>query len=101
MPFQKFVALSGALLLVACGEAPYDPRGVDRDETLLSVSATGEAETRPDQARFEAGVNNWAATARAATAANVEDIREIVTALRQAGVADKDIQTRSVGVQRV
>ena len=101
MLFQKFAALSGALALAACGDAPYDPRGVDRDETLLSVSATGEAETRPDQARFEAGINNWAATARAATAANAEDIREIVAALRQAGVAEKDIQTRSVGVQRV
>jgi uncharacterized protein YggE len=101
MPFQKFAALSGALALAACGDAPYDPRGVDHDETLLSVSATGEAETRPDQARFEAGVNNWAATARAATAANAEDIREIAAALRQAGVAEKDIQTRSVGVQRV
>jgi len=101
MAFQKLVALSMALSLSACGEAPYDPRGVDRDETLLSVSATGEAETRPDQARFEAGVNNWASTARAATAANAEDIREIVAALRQAGVAEKDIQTRSVGVQRI
>jgi uncharacterized protein len=101
MPFQKFAALSGALLLTACGDAPYDPRGVDRDETLLSVSATGEAETRPDQARFEAGINNWAATARAATAANAEDIRDIVAALKEAGVAEEDIQTRSVGVQRV
>ena len=101
MPFQKFAALSGALALAACGEAPYDPRGVDRDETLLSVSATGEAETRPDQARFEAGVNNWASTARAATAANADDIREIVAALREAGLAEKDIQTRSVGVQRI
>ena len=101
MLFQKFAALSGALALAACGDAPYDPRGVDRDETLLSVSATGEAETRPDQARFEAGINNWAATARAATAANAEDIREIVAALRAAGVAENDIQTRNVGVQRI
>jgi uncharacterized protein YggE len=95
------VPLTAALAVAACGDAPYDPRGVDHDETLLSVSATGEAETRPDQARFEAGLNNWAATARAATAANAEDIREIVAALRAAGVEEKDIQTRNVSVQRV
>jgi uncharacterized protein YggE len=90
-----------ALALAACGETPYDPRGVDHEETLLSVSATGEAETRPDQARFQAGVNNWAASARAASEANAEDIREIVAALKAAGVAEQDVQTRTVSVQRI
>src|SRR5215218_9345973 len=100
MSLHKLVALTGALALAGCGDAPYDPRGVDHDETLLSVSATGEAETRTDQATFQAGVNNWAASARAATAANAQDIREIAAALRQAGVDEKDIQTRNVSVQR-
>lgn len=27
--------------LAACSQADADPRGVDRDETLLTVSATG------------------------------------------------------------
>jgi len=90
-----------ALVLAGCGETPYDPRGVDHEETLLSVSATGEAETRPDQARFQAGVNNWAATARAASEANAKQIREIVAALKAAGVAEKDVQTRTVSVQRI
>ena len=93
-----FAAL-GALALAGCGDTPYDPRGVDHEETLLSVSATGEAETRPDQARFQAGVNNWAASARAASEANAKQIREIVAALQAAGVAEKDIQTRTVSVQ--
>ena len=101
MMIRKLVPLAGALVLAACGETPYDPRGVDREETLLSVSATGEAETRPDEARFQAGVNNWAVSARAASDANAEDIREIVAALRAAGVAENDIQTRNVGVQRI
>jgi uncharacterized protein YggE len=90
-----------ALALAGCGETPYDPRGVDHEETLLSVSATGEAETRPDEARFQAGVNNWAASARAASEANAKQIREIVAALQAAGVAEKDIQTRTVSVQRI
>lgn len=97
IPFASLAALA----LAGCGDTPYDPRGVDHEETLLSVSATGEAETRPDQARFQAGVNNWAASARAASEANAEDIREIVAALKAAGVAEKDVQTRTVSVQRI
>ena len=40
------------LALGACSEKAPDPRGVGHDETLLSVSATGRSETRPDEARF-------------------------------------------------
>ena len=93
--------VSLVVLVAACGDRPYDPRGVDHDETLLSVSATGEAETRPDEARFQAGVNNWAATAREASAETGADIEEIVAALKQQGIPEQDIQTRAVGVQRI
>ena len=88
------------LALAACNEA-YDPRGVDRDETLLSVSATGESEVRPDEAFFQVGVENFARTGKAASDANAQDIREVVAALREAGVPADDIQTRTVGIQRI
>ncbi|MBA4094945.1 MAG: hypothetical protein C0489_12790 [Candidatus Accumulibacter sp.] len=88
-------------MVAGCGGAPYDPRGVQREETLLSVSATGQAETRPDEAQFQAGINSWDGNAKAAGEANLAKIREIVGALRQLGVAEKDIQTRTVSVQRV
>ncbi|MDN3644615.1 SIMPL domain-containing protein [Pontixanthobacter aestiaquae] len=89
------------LSLTACGDPPYDPRGVDSDETLLSVSATGEAETRPDEARFQAGVESFARDAKAATGANAEAVQKLVTALKSAGVPEKDIQTRAVGIRRI
>ena len=94
-------ACATALTLGACGETAYDPRGVDHEETLLSVSAVGEADTRPDEARFQAGVQNWARSAKAASEATKEDIDEIVAALKALGVEEKDIQTRTVGVQRI
>lgn len=94
---------TGSLLLVlaACGDQAPDPRGVDRDETLLSVSATGEAETRPDRAVFQAGVTSFAANARAASEANREAMDRVVAALREAGIDAKDIQTRALSVQRI
>jgi uncharacterized protein YggE len=74
---------------------------VDRDETLLSVSATGQAETRPDQAQFQAGISTWDRSAKAASAANLQKIEQIVLSLKELGIAEKDIQTRAVNVQRV
>ena len=94
-------AVPGALALTACSDPAYDPRGVDHAETLLSVSAVGEAKSRPDEARFQAGINSWARNAKDASAANAEDIREVVAALKGAGIAEKDIQTRTVGIQRI
>lgn len=51
----RLTLVAVVLLLGACSDTVYDPRGVSQEETLLSVSAIGEAETRPDQARFQAG----------------------------------------------
>jgi uncharacterized protein len=89
------------LALAACGDAALDPRGVDRNETLLSVSATGEAETRPDMAVFEAGIETFGGTGKAASSANAVKIGALVDALVAAGVPANDIQTRSVGIARL
>jgi len=98
----KLPFVVGSLLILgACGQEPYDPRGLRHEETLLSVSATGQTETRPDQAQFQAGISTWAKTAKAASAANLKKIEEIVAALKQLGIPEKDIQTRAANVQRV
>lgn len=98
---RGIIVLSAALALSACGGQTYDPRGVESDETLLSVSATGRAETRPDEAQFQAGINSWSATATSATAANARAIEEVVDALKAVGIPEKDIQTRNTGIQRI
>ncbi|WP_137680216.1 SIMPL domain-containing protein [Aurantiacibacter suaedae] len=94
-------ALALVPLVSACGDAAYDPRGVEHNETLLSVSASGEADTRPDEARFTAGVENWARSSEDASKETQDEIAQIVAALRELGIEDKDIQTRTVNVQRI
>ena len=96
-------ALSLAVLaaLAGCAPAPPDPRGVDHGETLLSLSATGEAEAVPDEAFIELGVNSYATAARNAQAANTTKIEAIVAALAELGVAAKDTQTRNLSLQKV
>jgi uncharacterized protein len=94
-----------AFALAACsgggGGGRHDPRGVDRDETLLSVSATGRSETRPDMATFSAGIETFGATGPLASAANEERMNKLVTALEAKGISDKDIQTQSVSINLV
>ncbi|GAA3789183.1 hypothetical protein GCM10022600_07160 [Qipengyuania pelagi] len=93
--------VAAPLALAACGDRADEARGVDHGETLLSVSASGQAESRPDQAQFQAGIETFAANARAASEANQKKIAEIVATLRDLGVAEKDIQTRAVTVRRI
>jgi uncharacterized protein YggE len=95
------MAVPAALALAACGSGASDPRGVDSAETLLSVSATGEADMRPDQAFFQIGVENFGSTGQAASTANREDIAALLAALKSAGVPDDDIQTRVLNIQRI
>ncbi len=90
-----------ALLLAGCADTAADPRGVARDETLLSVSATGEAEARPDQAFFQVGIESFGATGEAASTANRTRIAALLAALKGAGVPEADIQTRAVNIQRI
>ncbi len=89
------------LLLAGCGDTEPDRRGVDRDETLLSVSASGEAEAVPDMAYIEIGVESFGGNAAAASKANEDKISKIATAIAAHGVADKDTQTRNLSLNRV
>lgn len=87
--------------LAACGTSAPDPRGVDRDEVLLRVVASGEAETRPDIARFSAGVSTIAPTSEAATRLNNEKMARVMAAVEKLGVARDDTRTQALTVNRI
>lgn len=87
--------------LAACADKPADPRGVERDEVLLQVSATGRTDTRPDEARFTAGVETNEASAAAASAGNSLKMNQVVAALEKLGIKGDDLQTRRINMQRI
>jgi uncharacterized protein YggE len=89
------------LSLAACDRPPPDARGLQRDEVLVQISASGRADTRPDEARFTAGVSTIAPTAAAASAGNSEAINRVVAALRGLGIRPEDVQTRSITLNRL
>ena len=89
------------LVLAGCERAAADPRGVDRAETFLTVTASGRADTRPDEARLQLGVQATAASAGEASRANREKMEQVTQALGRLGVKADDLQTRNLSLQRI
>jgi uncharacterized protein YggE len=91
----------GSLAVAGCERHGDDGSRVDHDETLLSLSASGEAETVPDVAVIEIGVESFAGNARAASDANNRKAAEIAASLEEFGVGERDIQTRNLSITRI
>jgi uncharacterized protein YggE len=99
---MKIAILTGlALATAACDRGKPGPGGLERGETLLQVSATGQNETKPDEARFGAAVVTFAATAESASQLNATKMTTVITAIRALGIDEKDIQTSNVSVSKV
>lgn len=98
---RSIVLLAAVVSLAACGHGRPDPRGVDRDETLLTVSATGRADTRPDEAHLQLGVQSQAASASEASRLNRDKMARVTEALARLGVKPDDLQTRTLTLSRV
>jgi uncharacterized protein len=98
---RNLVLMPIALVAAACDRAPADPRGVDRDETLLTVTATGRADSRPDEARLQLGVQSQAGSAEEASRLNREKMNRVTAALAGFGVKPDDLQTRNLSLQRI
>jgi uncharacterized protein YggE len=90
-----------ALFAAACTPTNPDPRGVEKGETLLTISATGRAEARPNEARMQLGVNSQGANAGEASRLNREKMARVTAALTRLGVKPDDLQTRNLSLSRI
>ncbi|MBB1472131.1 MULTISPECIES: SIMPL domain-containing protein [unclassified Luteimonas] len=86
----------GATPMTASAQTPAMQAGADA--TLLSVSARGQASRVPDVATASAGVVTQATDASAAMRANAAQMTKVMAAIREAGVAEKDIRTTGISV---
>jgi len=66
--------------------------------TRLDVNATGEVTRVPDVAIITAGVVSRSATATGALQDTADRMSRVLTALKRAGVEDRDIQTSNVSL---
>jgi len=100
---RKFVLIA---LLAAASAAPamaqpqaapiMSPLGPN--SAILSLTAEGRSRRTPDVAMFTAGVTTQGRTASEALTENNRRMAAVVAALRRAGIAERDIQTSSIGL---
>jgi uncharacterized protein YggE len=70
-----------------------------RPTTLLTLNVEGRTARVPDMAEVSGGVVTAAPTAADAMSQNAERMTAVVAAVRQAGVAERDIQTSGLSLQ--
>ncbi len=71
---------------------------VASDGTLLSVSAEAKATRVPDVATMSTGVVTQAADANGALRANAEEMNKVMSAVKAAGIAERDVQTSGISI---
>jgi uncharacterized protein YggE len=100
----RHVVWISALVLAASALAGVGaPRLIQADSGdpqpgTLSVVGTGSVTTTPDTATLSAGVTTQGSTASEAMDANARAMVKVIQALKDAGIASKDLQTQFVSV---
>jgi uncharacterized protein len=88
-----------AVVAPTVAEAQMTPSPVQTiSGTRLDLQARGESRVVPDIALISAGVVTQASDAGGAMRDNAARMARVMTALKKAGVADKDVQTQSVSL---
>ncbi|MCE9520886.1 MAG: SIMPL domain-containing protein [Alphaproteobacteria bacterium] len=104
MNIRAIAAGSGLVIVAALAAAALiGPRqGISAPDgalpRLISVSGIGEVKTRPDMALINTGVTTEGATAQDALSKNNAAMAAVMNALKNAGVAEDDIQTSNFSV---
>src|SRR3954454_8388079 len=93
------IALAAALAVLLVAAAPAAAQTTDTTPTV-AADGVGTATLTPDLADFQVGVFRRAATSRAARKAVNTRIAAILRALRGAGVAEADIRTVGLTIDR-
>ena len=88
-------ALIFAFALVVALDAPT-ARAADRLVTVTGEATVGAA---PDTAVIRVGVNSTAKTAREASDANSKQMTAVLAAIKDAGIAGRDVQTSRLSLQ--
>lgn len=92
-------ALLCICVVAAAALMPVSAQPVERVEKLVTVSGEGTVAAVPDNAVIRLGVSSQGKTARQASDANAKEMTGVIAAIKEAGVADRDIQTTSLSLQ--
>ena len=88
--------LVSILIFAAAWLAPLPARAADK---LVTVSGEATIAVAPDTAVIRIGVTSAAKTAREASDANAKQMTGVLAAIKDAGIADRDVQTSRLSLQ--
>lgn len=94
--------LLGTALLCAAAvlSAPANAQqGLAQPSPRIGVTGEGEVSVAPDMAVLNLSVLREAETAREAVAASSEAMKQVLAALKAAGIAERDLQTAGLNIQ--
>ena len=89
-------AIFSAFFIAAAVLAPLSVQAADR---LVTVSGEATVSVAPDMAVIRIGVTSSAKTAREASDANAKQMTAVLAAIKDAGIADRDVQTSRLSLQ--
>ena len=102
MRFRWILLLAGVLLLASAVAGVAQPRfghaAAATTTKTITVTGNGSVTTVPDRAEFDFSVETRASTAKAALAQNSAAAAAVVAAVKDAGVAEADIQTSQISL---
>jgi uncharacterized protein YggE len=94
-------ALLAAAVLLAANAARAEPAASSASEARVVVTGDGSVSVAPDYAQIRSGVTTRAKTVKEAVDANSKLMAAVTAALRDAGIAEKDIQTSRFTIQPI
>jgi uncharacterized protein YggE len=98
---RTFGALLIAVALLAPSAVAQAQADLPARERLLTVTGEGRVVGKPDIALITLGVVSEAPAAREALTANSQSMNQILTALKEGGIAARDLQTSDFSVEPV
>lgn len=96
MTISRFLT---CVFLIVVALAPWSAQAAERVDKLLTVTGEGTVAAAPDSAVLRLGVSSTGKTARIASDANAREMTVVLAAIKESGVADRDIQTTSLSLQ--
>lgn len=88
-----------AVFLIVAAMTSLPAQAAERTDKLVTVTGEATVAAAPDMALIRIGVTSQGKNARAASDANAREMTVVLAAIKETGVADKDIQTTSLSLQ--
>jgi hypothetical protein len=85
-----------SIFVIALAFAPLSARAADR---LVTVTGEATVAVAPDAAVIRIGVTSQGKTARDASDANARQMTSVFAAIKEAGIADRDVRTSRLSLQ--